>query len=50
MLSLTQLCSTLCNAMDVASPAPLFMGFLGQGYWSGLPFSSPGGGIGLTDP
>ena len=26
----------------VACQAPLFMGFPRQGYWSGLPFSSPG--------
>ena len=26
----------------VARQAPLFMGFLRQGYWSGLPFPPPG--------
>ena len=34
---------TLCNPMDyIACQAPLFMGFPRQGYWSGLPFPSPG--------
>ena len=28
--------------MDSSSPAPLFMGFPRQEYWSGLPFPSPG--------
>ena len=28
--------------MDVASQAPLFMGFSRQEYWTGLPFPSPG--------
>ena len=27
--------------MTVAQQAPLFMGFPGQEYWSGLPFPSP---------
>ena len=31
----------------VASQAPLFMGFLGQEYWSGWPFHPPGN---LPDP
>ena len=31
----------------VARQAPLFMGFFRQGYWSGLPFPSPGD---LSDP
>ena len=30
-----------------ALQAPLSLGFPGQGYWSGLPFSSPGE---LSDP
>ena len=38
----------------VARPAPLFMGFSSQQYWSRLPFSSPGDfpdpGIGLRSP
>ena len=37
-----------------AHKAPLFMGFLRQEYWSGLPFPSPGDlpkpGIKLTSP
>ena len=33
-----QSCPTLCDPMDWA---PLSMGFSGQGYWSGLLFSSP---------
>ena len=28
--------------MDVASQAPLSLGFPSQEYWSGLPFPSPG--------
>ena len=31
----------------VVHQAPLYMGFSRQGYWSGLPFSSPGD---LPDP
>ena len=31
----------------VAHPAPLFIGFPGQEYWSGLPFPPPGD---LPDP
>ena len=31
-------CPTLCNPMDYSRQAPLFMGFSGQEYWSGLPF------------
>ena len=42
-LSSVQLFATLWT---VAS-RPLSMGFSRQGYWSGLPFSSPGG---LPDP
>ena len=38
VLSLVQLFSTPCT---VAHQAPLSMGFSGQEYWSGLPFSSP---------
>ena len=33
-----QSCPTLCDPMDWAPPS---LGFSGQGYWSGLPFSSP---------
>ena len=33
---------TLCDPMDCSHQAPLSMGFSQQGYWSGLPFPSPG--------
>ena len=33
-----QLCSTLCDPMDVAHQAPLSMEFSRQEYWSGLSF------------
>ena len=36
---LLQLCATLWT---VAYQVPLSMGFSGQEYWSGLPFSFPG--------
>ena len=39
--SITQSCPTHCNPMDVASLAPLPMGFSRQGYWSELPFPPP---------
>ena len=35
-------CPTLTTPWTVASHAPLSMGFSRQGYWSGLPFPSPG--------
>ena len=39
----TQSCPILCNPMDcVAYQAALSIGFSRQGYWSGLPFPSPG--------
>ena len=39
----TQSCPTLCDPMDcTARQALLSMGFSRQGYWSGLPFPSPG--------
>ena len=41
----TQLCPTLCDPMDCQ--ALLSMEFSRQGYWSGLPFPSPGD---LPDP
>ena len=37
-----QSCPTLCDPMDCSPPAPLSMGFSRQGYWSGLPYLSPG--------
>ena len=40
-------CPTLVNPWTVACQAPLSMGFSRQGYWSGLPFLSPGD---LPDP
>ena len=39
----TQQCLTLCDSMFyIAHQAPLSMEFSRQGYWSGLPVSSPG--------
>ena len=44
----TQSCLTLCTPLDcVAHHSPLSMEFSRQGYWSGLPFPSPGD---LPDP
>ena len=40
-------CPTLATPWTVACQASLFMGFSRQGYWSGLPFPSPGD---LPDP
>ena len=38
----SQSCLTLFDLMDyIAHQAPLSMGFSGQKYWSGLPFSPP---------
>ena len=50
-----QLYLTLCDPMDcTAYQALLSMGFSRQGYWSGLPFPSPGDlpnpGIELRSP
>ena len=42
-----QSCPTLCDPVDVARQAPLFMGFSRQEYWSGLPYPPPGH---LPDP
>ena len=43
-----QSCLTLCDPMDcIACQALLSMEFSRQGYWSGLPFPSPGD---LPDP
>ena len=44
---ITQLCSTLCDPIDLALQAPLSMEFSRQEYWSGLPIPSPGD---LPDP
>ena len=33
---------THCVPMDCSPQGPLFMGFSGQEYWSGLPCPSPG--------
>ena len=38
----TQLSPTLCNLMEGSHQAPLSVGFSRQGYYSGLPFPSPG--------
>ena len=41
--SVVQSCLTLCGPMDyIAHPAPLFMGFSKQEYWSGLSSPTPG--------
>ena len=45
--SVANLCPTLATPWTVACQAPLSMGFSRQGYWSGLPFPSPGD---LPDP
>ena len=37
-----KLCLPLATPWTVACQAPLFMGFLRQVYWSGLPFPSLG--------
>ena len=42
-----QSCPTLCDTMDRARQAALFMGFSRQEYWSGLPCPPPGN---LPDP
>ena len=42
-----QSCPTLWNPWTVAYQVPPSMGFSRQGYWSGLPFPSPGD---LPDP
>ena len=36
-----QSCPTLCDPIDRAHQASLFLGFSMQEYWSGLPFPSP---------
>ena len=38
----TQLCPTLCDPMDCSPPVSSVMRFSRQGYWSTLPFPSPG--------
>ena len=43
----TQSCPTLCDPITAAHQAALSMGFSRQGYWSGVPFLSPGD---LSDP
>ena len=42
-----QSCPTLCDPMDCSSPGSSVRIFARQGYWSGLPFPSPGD---LPDP
>ena len=46
-VSVTHSCPTLVTPWTADLQAPLFMGFFRQGYWSGLPFPSPGD---LPDP
>ena len=38
----TQSCLTLCNPMDCSQSGSSVHGIFRQGYWSGLPFPSPG--------
>ena len=38
----TKSCPTLATSWAVARQATLFTGFSRQGFWSGLPFPSPG--------
>ena len=42
--SVAQSCLTLCNPIDCSLPGrtPLSLEFSRQGYWSGLPFPTPG--------
>ena len=37
-----QSCPTLCDPMDCGLPGSSVHGIFYQGYWSGLPFPSPG--------
>ena len=39
---LTQLCLTLCDALDCSPPGSSVHGISRQEYWNGLPFLSPG--------
>ena len=43
----TKLCPTLATPWTITHQAPLYIGFLRQEDWSGLPFPSPGD---LSDP
>ena len=45
--SVAQSCPTLCNRMDFSPPGSSVHEISKQGYWSGLPFHSPGS---LPDP
>ena len=38
ILTLTELCPTLCDSRDYSPPGSPFMGFPRQEYWSGVPF------------
>ena len=53
-MKVTQFCLTLCDPRDIATHAPLSLGFSRQEYWSGLPFTLPGdlpdSGIELASP
>ena len=40
--SVAQSCPAVRGSVDCTCQAPLSMGFSRQGYWSGLPFLSPG--------
>ena len=50
MCSVTKSCPTPCDSMDVACQAPLSVEFLGQEYWSELPFPPPGDLTGSINP
>ena len=47
LVSVAQLCLTLCDPVDCSPPGSSVHGFSRQECWSGLPFPSPGG---LPDP
>ena len=46
-MTVAQSCPDFASLGTLADQAPLSMEFSGQGYWSGLPFPSPGD---LPDP
>ena len=41
-MTVAQSCPDFASLGTLADQAPLSMEFSGQGYWSGLPFPSPG--------
>ena len=42
LVLVAQSCPTLCDPLDCSLPGSWSMRFSRQGYWSGLPFPSPG--------